>query len=269
MGDTQLESTLLCSCLALPNVSFVFRACPPSHLYHFSSEFDISMRRTLESIIGGPVSDWSCLKSTLPSSRGGLNLRSASRHTPAAFLSSYTASLPLVEWILGQHPGPSPHTTAAVSALANAAAMPEWLSLEDIDVPVRQRHLSLAIDEVSHHLLQSSAPTIRSRALALSTSLPHAGDWLNVVPSGIPPPWAFAFRTENFGAHCATGWESPSTTAPTLAPNAEERPTSSGTTRLVVGAMVTVSLVTTTSGMWSSQRLSQLPLHPLKRRLAW
>ena len=183
MGDAQLESTLLCSCLALPNVSFVFRACPPSHLYHFSSEFDISMRRTLESIIGGPVSDWSCLKSTLPSSRGGLNLRSASRHTPAAFLSSYTASLPLVERILGQHPGPSPHTTAAVSALANAAAMPEWLSLEDIDVPVRQRHLSLAIDEASHHLLQSSAPTIRSRALALSTSLPHTGDWLNVVPS--------------------------------------------------------------------------------------
>ena len=123
------------------------------------------------------------MKSTLPSSRGGLNLRSASRHAPAAFLSSYAASLPLLERILGQHPGPSPHTTAAVSALANAAAMPDWLSLEDIDVPVRQRHLSLAIDEASHHLLQSSAPTIRSRALALSTSLPHAGDWLNVVPS--------------------------------------------------------------------------------------
>ena len=179
----EMESTLLRSCLALPKVSFVFRACPPSHLYHFSSEFDTSMRRTLESIIGGPVSDWSCLKSILPSSRGGLNLRSASRHAPAAFLSSYAASLPLVERILGQHPGPSPHTTAAVSALANAAATPEWLSMEDIDVPVRQRHLSLAIDEASHHLLQSSAPTIRSRALALSTSLPHAGDWLNVVPS--------------------------------------------------------------------------------------
>ena len=130
MGDAQLESTLLRSCLALPKVSFVFRACPPSHLYHFSSDFDTSMRRTLESIIGGPVSDWSCLKSTLPSSRGGLNLRSASRHAPAAFLSSYAASLPLVERILGQHPGPSPHTTAAVFALANAAATPEWLSLE-------------------------------------------------------------------------------------------------------------------------------------------
>ena len=167
MGDAHLEFTLLLSCLALPKVSFVFRACPPSHLYHFSSEFDTSMRRTLESIIGGPVSDWSCLKSTLPSSGGGLNLSSASKHAPAAFLSSYSASLPLVERILGQHPGPSSHTTAAVSALANSAAMLEWLSLEDIDVPVRQSHLSLAIDEASHHLQLSSEVCI----LALGTKM--------------------------------------------------------------------------------------------------
>ena len=195
MGDSQLESTILSSCLALPKVSFVFR---PAHPVIFTISPRSStlpcVRRTLESIIGGPVSDWSCLKSILPSSRGGLNLRSASRHAPAAFLSSYAASLPLVERILGLHPGPSPHTAAAVSVLANSAATPEWLSLEDIDVPVRQHHLSLAIDEASHHLLQSSAPTIHSRALAQSTSLHHS-------------------------------------TVPTLAPNAEARPTSSETTR--------------------------------------
>ena len=90
-----------------------------------------------ESIIGGPVSDWSWLKATLPSSCGSLNLCSASRHVPAAFLSSYPASLPLVEVILGHPPSPSPHTTAVVSALATAAAQPDWLSLEDIDVPIR------------------------------------------------------------------------------------------------------------------------------------
>ena len=183
MDDAQLESTLLRSCLALPKVSFVLRACPPSHLSHSSSEFNTAIRRTLESIVGGPVSDWSWLKATLPSSCGGLNLRSASRHAPAAFLSSYAASLPLVELILGHPPSPSPHTTAVVPALATAAARPDWLSLEDIDVPIRQRHLSLAIDDASRQLLESSAPTTRARALALSSGLPHAGDWLNVVPS--------------------------------------------------------------------------------------
>ena len=98
---------------------------------------------------------------------------------PAAFLSSYATSQSLM---VGP-PGPSPHTTAAVSALSIAAARPDWLGLEDIDIPIRQRQLSHAIDEASHQFLLHSAPTIRSRALSLSSGLPHAGDWLNVVPS--------------------------------------------------------------------------------------
>ena len=32
MGDSQLESSLLCSCLALPKFSFILRTCPPSHI---------------------------------------------------------------------------------------------------------------------------------------------------------------------------------------------------------------------------------------------
>ena len=39
------------------------------------------------------------------------------------------------------------------------------------------------IDEATHSYLLDSAPDSRSRALALSTAIPHAGDWLNVVPS--------------------------------------------------------------------------------------
>ena len=183
MDDAQLETTLLRSCLALPKVSFVFRACPPSHFSHSSADFDTTMRRSLETIIGGPVSDWSWLKATLPSSRGGLNLRSASSHAPAAFLASHISSLPLVEWILGHPPSPSPHTTSVISALFVAAARPDWLSLDVIDVPIRQRHLSLAIDEAVYHQLHSSAPTTRARVLCLSSALSHAGDWLNVVPS--------------------------------------------------------------------------------------
>ena len=43
--------------------------------------------------------------------------------------------------------------------------------------------MSHSIDEASFQLLLSSAPSTRSRALVLSSALPHAGDWLNVVPS--------------------------------------------------------------------------------------
>ena len=61
--------------------------------------------------------------------------------------------------------------------------MPGWISTEEVDVPLRQRPLSRKIDEATYNSLLYSAPDIRSRALALSTALPHAGDWLMVVPS--------------------------------------------------------------------------------------
>ena len=52
-----------------------------------------------------------------------------------------------------------------------------------MDVPLRQRPLSLSIDLASFDELIVCSQDDRSRALALSTALPHAGDWLNVVPS--------------------------------------------------------------------------------------
>ena len=183
MGDSQLETTLLRSCLALPKIAFILRACPPSHIHHTAKEVDNAIRQTLETIVGGPISDWSWLKASLPSSRGGLNLRSASLHAPAAYLASRYGSQSLVEWIIGHSSDSFPHSSSTVATLATAANRPDWRCLEDIDIPLRQYHLSQAIDEaLSEHLL-STAPSIQSRALAMSSSLPHAGDWLNVVPS--------------------------------------------------------------------------------------
>ena len=65
LGDSQAEITLLRSCLALPKVSFVLRACPPSHIQQSSCDFDQAIRDTLESIVGGPLSDWSWLKAAV------------------------------------------------------------------------------------------------------------------------------------------------------------------------------------------------------------
>ncbi len=60
---------------------------------------------------------------------------------------------------------------------------PDLLSLEDIDLPLHQHTLSAAIDECLFKQLITMVPSTWARALALSSSLPHAGDWLNVVPS--------------------------------------------------------------------------------------
>ena len=55
--------------------------------------------------------------------------------------------------------------------------------LGGINVPLRQHSFSLAIDEATHQRLLSSAPSTHARALVHSSALPHAGDWLNGVPS--------------------------------------------------------------------------------------
>ena len=147
MGDSQLETTLLRSCLALPKISFVLRACPPTHICQAATDFDHALREALESIVGGPLSDWSWLKATLPSSLGDLNLRSALLHAPTVFLAASSSSQSLVEGLLGRPPSPSPHTTPAVSSLATADFCREWQCLDDIDVPLRQCELSHSIDE--------------------------------------------------------------------------------------------------------------------------
>ena len=114
---------------------------------------------------------------------GGLNLRSASLHASAAFISSLDQCQPLITRILGRPTVTSPHLTEAISVLAKVVTQPNWISLEDIDVPRRQHSLSREIDEAIFKSVLDSAPDTRSRALALSTAIPHAGDWLNVIPS--------------------------------------------------------------------------------------
>ena len=55
--------------------------------------------------------------------------------------------------------------------------------IQDIDVPLRQHSLCHSVDIASYHHLLSEAPDSRCKALALSSAISHAGDWLNVVPS--------------------------------------------------------------------------------------
>ena len=69
--------------------------------------------------------------------------------------------------------------TPNLEALAQSSGHNEWRSLEDLRFPVSQRSLFRTIDDAcSDHLLHS-APDSRSKALALSSSIPHSVNWLN------------------------------------------------------------------------------------------
>ena len=104
-------------------------------------------------------------------------------YAPTAFLASEFRSKILVENMLGYTLGLSPHSSSMVAALSEAASRLDWQSWEDVDLPLNQHSLSVAIDEALHQHLLSTAPSTRARALVLSSALPHAGDWLNGIPS--------------------------------------------------------------------------------------
>jgi hypothetical protein len=180
LEDSQMEAALLRSCLSLLKVAHLLRTCPPDVIQGALEKFDELMREAVSDLAGCSLSNWAWLKSSLPSSLGGLNIRHATLHAPAAFIGSFQQSESVISDILG-HPAKAPqHLSNTISALARAAARPEWVST---DVPLRCHTLSRSIDEASFSLLLARAPDVRSKALALSSAIPHAGDWLNVVPS--------------------------------------------------------------------------------------
>lgn len=95
------------------------------------------------------------------------------------YLGSIWPSQPSVETMLGCPPGGSLHTSSNMASLSIAATHPDWQCLDDVAVSLHP--LSVDIDNASHNHLLSSTPSIRLHALALSSGLPHAGNWLNGV----------------------------------------------------------------------------------------
>ena len=178
-----MEATLLRACLALPKISVALRTCPPSYIREAIAKFDLSMYESLSNLVGGSLSDWSWLKASLPISLGGLGVRRASLFSSAAFIGSLDQSKELVSDILGYTPPISVHLAPTLEDLASASGRDDWSTLERVDIPLRQRALSRVVNQACFDLVVNNAPNVRTKALALSSVISHAGDWLHVVPS--------------------------------------------------------------------------------------
>ena len=85
--------------------------------------------------------------------------------------------------ILGRSPAPSPVLGDVLLALSSAGNHPDWSSPDALDVPITLFHLSRVIDQAQFDSLLQDSSDLCSKAIILSTSIQHAGDWLHVVPS--------------------------------------------------------------------------------------
>ena len=183
--DPHTEFVLLRSCLALPKLMFSLRTVDTTDHQEPLEEYDRVTREALTRIMGSPLQDLQWSQATLPTSMGGLGLRSAVEHAPGAYAASYTSSQPLLKALLAlpeETPSlPLPPTTLNLfSELLGEEATTE--SLEGFN----QKFLSLQADLMAAARLAEATArldSVREQARLASLSLPYAGTWLNVVPS--------------------------------------------------------------------------------------
>ena len=182
LEDAQMEYVLLRSCLSFPKFAFAVRTCPPHVLRQSIPLFDSVIHGYLSHLLGGCPPPWSLLKASLPIAMGGLGLRRASLHGPAAFLWSVAPTRNLVQQI-SNHSFSDDTLVPVFQSLSSSVGHYDWSKLDDFDFPISQQALSHAIDQYSSESLLAQAPDSRHHALVLSTSIPHSGDWLKAIPS--------------------------------------------------------------------------------------
>ena len=144
--------------------------------------FDQLIRDSLNKILGVSLNNSAWLQAQLPITRGGLGMRSASNHASVAFLASWTNSVPLILQMIPSLELSPLSTVGALEHLSKVLEVEDAVSLESVD-GISQKELSLRVDDKLYNELIEAAETVRDKARLASVELPHAGDWLYVVPS--------------------------------------------------------------------------------------
>ena len=179
LQDPHSEFVLLRSCFSLPKTVFLMRSTDPTHHQDLWAVFDSLIRDTLNQILGSSVNDQQWAQAQVPVAMGGLGL-GAVDHTAGAFISSVHASQSLKEGLL-------PHGNVQVninSAMALLREKVDELAPEQIP-DMTQKMISLEVDKNLKIGLVHSLSAKGDKARMASLGLPHAGDWLNVIPSPV------------------------------------------------------------------------------------
>ena len=185
MQDAQSEFVLLRSCLSIPKIMFTLRTTDPTDHQILWQYFDDITREALTRILGIPVNDCQWRQAQLPVSKGGLGLRAALDHAPAAYVTSLLASQDLKERILNLSGEECPPIISPPLLNYLSSRMGEDTSVATLQ-GATQKQVCLTIDLNNFQLLSNHITELgvkRDIARLASLGLPHAGDWLNVVPS--------------------------------------------------------------------------------------
>ena len=194
INDAQTEFSLLRSCFSLPKMTYCLHTCDPAHLLPVYKRFDFLQFSTFSQLFGHQLDVDAKIQTFLPVKTGGVGLRSAEQHSSAAFIASNIQSRHIVNKVL------SPHVTRrslhnAFTLLQKHTGNATFTSEELLPPNSDQHSLSRDIDAYyGKILLEGASP--RDSARLLSLSLPHAGDWIDAIPS---PSLNLHMDTRTFG----------------------------------------------------------------------
>ena len=145
INDAQIEFSLLRYCFSLVKFIYSLRTCDPSHLLPIYDHLDNLQSSTLSIILGRPLDDAARLQAFLPVKRGGTGLRSATLHSPAAFIASVAQTRSIVDKILPAHIQRR-SLDGAFPLLQTNAANPAYTSIDLLPPDFTQNSLSVEID---------------------------------------------------------------------------------------------------------------------------
>ena len=181
LNDSHVSFSLLRFCFSLPKFSYCLRTCDPAFLLSSYQKFDSLQYSTLGLLIGESLDNNARSQASLSVKLGGVGLRSAEAHCSAAYIASVANSRPILDALL-PHPLPPRSLESSFPLLQNATGNPTFTSIDLLPPDFTQNSLSKLIDQATFSRLQNIA-SLRDRARLLSLSLPHAGDFLDALPS--------------------------------------------------------------------------------------
>ena len=195
LNNAQLEFSLLRFCFSLPKLSYCLRTCDPLHLLPSYQNFDSLQLTTFSTLLGRPLDDGARIQAFLPVKLGGSGLRSANQHCSAAFIASTEQTRSIVDSILPPHIARR-STLNAFPLLQQHTGNVAYTNAELLPPDFTQHSLSTEIDNSSYGQLLSNADS-RNKARLHSLKLPHAGDWVDALPS---PSLNLSLDSRSFGA---------------------------------------------------------------------
>ena len=194
LNNSHVSFNLLRYCFSLPKFSYCLRTCEPSHLLPTYRHFDSLQYSTLGLLIGQSLGESARQQASLSVKLGGVGLRSAESHCSAAFISSVIHSQPIIDSLLTLPLPPRP-LDSSFPLLQAVTGNPTFTSADLLPPEFTQNSLSKLIDQNTLAHIRGEAG-IRDSARLLSLSLPHAGDFLDVIPS---PTLSLQLDSRSFG----------------------------------------------------------------------